>query len=778
MLISQNVKNIVSGISQQPPVLRLPEQLESQVNGFSTEANGLQKRPPTQFIKVFEGVEGATKPLIHFVERDETERYIMYFYNNTLKIFDLDGNPMTLNVVEDADYLKTENPRDDLRVLTIADYTFIVNKNVVTQMTSKKSPDAFETQGALVHVKSGQYGRTYSIEADGVNVASYQTPDGSDKAHVKSIDTHYIASQLYNQVVAKGYSCDLGDTWLRIRGVKKVKSTDGYNNQAMISLTTTIQKFSLLPSTAPDDYVVKVKSDPDSNNGEYYIKFNGDDKVWEECVCPNLEIEIDSQTLPHTLIRQADGTFSFQRAKWDERKAGDNDSNPLPSFIGSTLNDIFFFKNRLGFLAGENIILSESANYYNYWMTTAVDVLDTDTIDVAVTTNKINVLLYAVPFNEELYCFSTHSQFVLRSDTTLSPKNTALLEVTGFNSAPLCRPVKSGKNLYFSTERAEFTSIKEYYSVQDISDIKNAQDITSHCPAYIPNSVFKITSNTNENILLVQTTGDTRSLYVYKYLFLNEQRVQASWSHWTFDGDVIGVFFSASTLYVVINRHGQHILEKMLFTYDTKDMLEEPYRVYLDSKKVATKVSYDDGLQQTTFDVGAEYSISDLSNVSLGFVKADGKYIKVDKEDIRGGKVVLQGDWSKDTVIIGFLYEFKVVLSPIYVLRTDSNGSYRAVLNGRLQLRYLKLNYDKTGGFVITVSNDRGTEYSYQMTTRQLGTPQTLIGTVPSATGTFKVPLQMLNTNFNIAISSDMPLPVALIGYLWEGTWVQKSRGV
>ena len=44
MLISQSVKNIVSGISQQPPVLRLPEQLEEQINGFSTEASGLQKR--------------------------------------------------------------------------------------------------------------------------------------------------------------------------------------------------------------------------------------------------------------------------------------------------------------------------------------------------------------------------------------------------------------------------------------------------------------------------------------------------------------------------------------------------------------------------------------------------------------------------------------------------------------------------------------------------------------------------------------------------------------
>ena len=35
--ISQTIKNLISGISQQPDLLRLPEQLDQQVNGFSTE---------------------------------------------------------------------------------------------------------------------------------------------------------------------------------------------------------------------------------------------------------------------------------------------------------------------------------------------------------------------------------------------------------------------------------------------------------------------------------------------------------------------------------------------------------------------------------------------------------------------------------------------------------------------------------------------------------------------------------------------------------------------
>ena len=775
MLISQSVKNIVSGISQQPPVLRLPEQLEEQINGFSTEASGLQKRPPTQFIKVLEGVSGATKPLIHFVERDSTERYIMYFYDNSLHIFDLEGNPMEIEIAEDADYLKSKNPRADLKVLTIADYTFILNKNVVVKMTADKSPDSFNTQGALAHVKSGQYGRTYSLIADGKEIASYTTPNGSDPSHVSSIDTHNIAANLYNQAVAKGYSCTLGDTWVHIKGVKKIESRDGYNNQAMVSLTSTIQKFSLLPSTAPDGYVVKVKSDPDSSTGEYFIRYNATDKIWEECVAPNMTTTIDAATMPHVLIRQSDGTFKFQKATWDDREAGDNDSNPEPSFIGLPLNDIFFHKNRLGLLAGENIILSESSSYYNFWMVSATDVVDTDTIDVAVTTTQINNLIYAVPFNEELYCFSSHSQFVLRSDTTLSPKNCALIEVTGFDSTPNCRPVASGKNLYFATERAEYTNIKEYYSVENVSDIKNAQDISSHCPNYIPNGVHKITSNTNENILLVQTEGEPSSLFVYKYLFLNEQRVQASWSKWTFKGEVLGVFFIASTCYIIIDYFGLHTLEKMQFTYDTIDYEDEPYRVYLDSKKLLKNATYNEANEDTTIDVLKEYGNSNIPDGTMGVVDNQGVYQII---DVSNGKAILSGDWTNKPVYIGFIYNFKATLSTLYLHSTSSSGTTKAILNGRLQLRYLHINYDNTGGFNVIVKNHRGKEYSYQMTTRQLGTPETRIGVVPSATGTFKVPLQMLNTSCTISIESDLPLPLAIIGYLWEATFVQKSREV
>lgn len=782
-LYSQSIKNLVSGISQQAPIQRYAEQLEEQSNGLSTESTGLQKRPPTIFIKkLMDAIPDDVQPLVHFIDRDVNEKYIVYIFNNTIRIFDFEGNEKTVHMQDDADYINTDKPKNELRLVTIADYTFIVNTNKKVTMSTTKSPDSFSTQGALINVKQGQYGRTYKIWIDDEEVASYTTPDGSDKSHTAMIDTHYIANQLATKAREAGKTVDLGDCWLRIKPASSVSTQDGFNNNAMIGVTDTVQRFSLLPATAPADYTVLVKTDPNGDEaGSYYVKYNATERVWEECVCPNILVGLDATTMPHALVREADGSFTFKKLEWTERKVGDEDSNPLPSFVDYAISDIFFYRNRLGLLSGENVILSESGEYFNFWMTTATDILDIDPIDVATTTTRINFLNYAIPFDGELYCFSDKSQFVLRSDTTLSPRNVALVEVTGFQSSPDCRPIVAGRNLYFPAERSEFTSIKEYYSVLDTSEMKNAQDITSHVPNYIPNGVYEIEAANNENIMLVLTRGNPNYIYVYKYLFMDEQRVQSSWSLWNMYSRVINLYFIGSTLYLLLNRGNSHVLEKMNFTISkTVDFLDkELYRVYLDCKKVATTATYDEISETTTINIKDEYNLNDNDITHIGVVLPDGIYKEF--SDIEDNIIKVDGNCEETNIILGVPYRFYIKLSPIYLRSTDSNGSQKALTNGRLQLRYIHFTYADTGGFVVYVTNNKDLNKKtrlYKMTARNVGTLSARLGAVLEQTGEFKVPLQMLNTSCDIYVESSLPLPLALIDYSFDATWVQRSKGV
>lgn len=218
-LYSQTIKNLVAGISQQPQNLRHPEQLHEQINGFSTEAAGLQKRPPTLFVsQLTKEVNVGNIPLIHFINRDDYEKYIVTFTGNDVLVFDLNGNPKEVKYENDAAkrYITTQSPRSDLKCQTIADYTFISNVYAVPRMSDDKTDDVWATQGALVNIKSGQYGRTYRIDVNGTTIASFTTPDGSDKSHTGQIATDYIANQLAAQARNNGYVVQTGSSWLYI----------------------------------------------------------------------------------------------------------------------------------------------------------------------------------------------------------------------------------------------------------------------------------------------------------------------------------------------------------------------------------------------------------------------------------------------------------------------------------------------------------------------------------------------------------------------------------
>ena len=243
MLINQDIKNLVQGISQQPPILRRPEQLDEQLNGFSTEADGLQKRPPTVFINKLHRTT-QYKPLIHFVDRDNAEQYVMIFDGVSIYVYDLQGNsyPVTFQG-SSRSYIQDINPRSVLRCLTIADYTFVVNTTKTVTMTNATTGNTWDTQGLLVNIKSGQYGRTYKITINGTTVASYQTPDGSQSSHVNDIQTDHIANELATQARGNGWTVSTGSSWLYLTGqtISNFTITDNFNNQAAFGFWKTTQ---------------------------------------------------------------------------------------------------------------------------------------------------------------------------------------------------------------------------------------------------------------------------------------------------------------------------------------------------------------------------------------------------------------------------------------------------------------------------------------------------------------------------------------------------------
>ena len=238
-----------------------------------------------------------------------------------------------------------------------------------------------------MRILSGQYGRNYQIAlvpATGTGVTvSWQAPDGSTASHSTQIDTTYIATQLYTALTGSGIAGDI--TVVRFGNALHIKWNDGrdfslavedgYGGKGMIGIKKKVADYKDLPIEAPDGYHVEVTGDDDNAFDSFYVKFeketSTDSKgVWQETVAEGIPYKITSATMPHTLISEADGTFTYKQLTWGDRTVGDDtDSAVDPSFIGKTLNDCFFYKNRFGFLADENVILSKAGDYTGFFLT-------------------------------------------------------------------------------------------------------------------------------------------------------------------------------------------------------------------------------------------------------------------------------------------------------------------------------------------------------------------------------------------------------------------------
>ncbi len=792
-LISQSIKNLKGGISQQPDILRYPDQGSRQVNGWSSETEGLQKRPPLVFLKTL-GDNGALgqAPYIHLINRDENEQYYAVFTGTGIRVFDLAGNEKQVRYPNGSNYIQTAQPRNDLRMVTVADYTFIVNRNVVVQKDPLliNLPNYNPKQDGLINVRGGQYGRELIVHINGKDVAKYKIPDGSKPEHVNNTDAQWLAEELAKQMRANlsDWTVNVGQGYIHVTApsgqqIDSFTTKDGYADQLINPVTHYAQSFSKLPPNAPNGYMVKIVGDASKSADQYYVRYDDERKVWTETLGWNTESQVQWNTMPHALVRASDGNFDFKWLEWSPKSCGDVDTNPWPSFVGSSINDVFFFRNRLGFLSGENIILSRTAKYFNFYPASIANLSDDDPIDVAVSTNRIAILKYAVPFSEELLIWSDEAQFVLTASGTLTSKSVELNLTTQFDVQDLARPFGIGRNVYFASPRSSYTSIHRYYAVQDVSSVKNSEDITSHVPNYIPNGVFSICGSGTENFCSVLSHGDPSKIFIYKFMYLNEELRQQSWSHWDFGENVqvLACQSISSDMYVILRNEFNTFLARISFTKNAIDLQGEPYRAFMDMKIRYTIPSgtYNDDTFTTSIHIPTIYG-ANFGRDKITVLEPDGK-ITVCEQPTGGWNsdpwLRLNGNLEGREVFIGFNIHFVYEFSKFLIKQTADDGSTSTEDIGRLQLRRAWVNYEDSGTFDIYVEN-QSSNWKYTMAGARLGSSTLRAGRLNLGTGQYRFPV-VGNAKFNtVYIVSDATTPLNIIGCGWEGNYLRRSSGI
>lgn len=349
-----------------------------------------------------------------------------------------------------------------------------------------------------------------------------------------------------------------------------VIATDDDGGTNLRVFKDTAKSFIDLPNQCIDGFRIAVVGDNNKNEDNFHVVFVGDagQGVWKETVAAGLQNYYDLTTMPHCIKQRSDLRFEFTQGDWDHRKAGDTNTNPAPSFVGRTISDIFFHRNRLGLLSGENVIFSEAGSYYNFYRTTVRTLLDADPIDVAVSQNEVSELKAALPIQDALLLFSELNQFTLTSSQLLTPADVTVDQSTKFECDLTATPVSAGNSAFFATKGGNYAGVREYYTEGD-TEIKDATLVTSHVPEYLKGVMRKMVASTNENMLVCLTTDNLKEAYIYKWYNQANQRVQSAWSKWIFDTDVVDISFNNSNLYITF---GDGRFETMAVRTDAPDV--------------------------------------------------------------------------------------------------------------------------------------------------------------------------------------------------------------
>tara|TARA_R100000541_G_scaffold2884_1_gene9437 strand:+ start:473 stop:3106 length:2634 start_codon:yes stop_codon:yes gene_type:complete len=687
---------------------------------------------------------------------------------------------------------------EDLKATSVADATFFVNKKKVI-LESAGGYLTSPTNRALVYLKSVNYGRQYKISIKG-------TATGSGSALTKAAITPQQITTVTNDdqtINSNGLKTSTIINTLRsISGVTvepatfgsepyfivdpnfsgdfTIKATDDDGGVNLKAFKDNAKSFTDLPNQCEHGFILGVVGDNQKKEDDFYVRFEGTggSGFWRECAVPNTNNGLDLTTMPHQLKQNADLSFTFGQGAWDVRKCGDENTNSFPSFINSTISDIFFHRNRLGVLSGENVIFSGASDYYNFFRTTVRSLLDSDPIDVAVSQNEVSDLQAAVPLQDNLLLFSNLNQFTLSATQLLTPAEVTVEQSTKYECDLKASPVASGNSVFFATKSGGYAGVREFFT-RETTEVTDATSITSHVPSYLEGRIKQFATSANEDMLVARVTGDTdeakSTLYVYKWYNSASERLQSSWSKWTFKFPIAHIFFTNNLLYITYE-NGCH--EELDVKYDkTKELVD--HQLVITASNIATtsgsgsslvgSVHFPEGylgrttVNSNTYTMGADHIAIDLSTgQSLGTMNANALTAAM--------VTTLQ---NGNSILIGVPYTFKFQLSEQVFKPVQGDITQLA----RFQLRKMSFNFNDTGHFDVTVDSVGRSPLTSHFTGRVLDNQHNLLDQAAIIDdGSFQVGVQAQATDTAITITNDSHLPSTFQSAEWEGYIVLRNK--
>jgi len=683
--VTQRVDDYLGGVSRQSDDKKLPGQVEECINGYPDPTFGLTKRPGFQWIGNLGTGTTYDNSKWFFISRTDTEKYIGCI---TPASGGSTGAIAIWNAVTFAAATVTygtgaqaylTGARTDYDILTIQDKSIITNK---TKVVAKIADPTFNAnRQGTIKITGTSVDTTYNVSVAGQAISAYASPSNA------TYDT--VLTELKSRIDGLSIS-GLTTTKLKdsIRLTRNASftltgSAGPFNNQ-MTVFQDQVATLDELPSESVHNHVVKIV-----NSGaltkSYYLKFVADNSTsgpgyWTEALAPDTSTGLDNSTMPHELVNTSVNNFTFQRVTYEARAVGDDETNSHPSFVGQKITQSFFHNNRLGFLSGDTVSMSQSAKFFDFYHTSAQVVTDSDPIDLSASTTKPVALHSVIPSTQGLVLFSANQQFLMgANDGILTPTKTVIRTIANYEMDTVIDPVDTGTTINFISKTPSYTRV---FAMVTRGENENPQvaDIGNVVNEWIPADMDTLISSA-QNQFIAFSGQSTRYIYLFRQYVEGTDIKLQTWFNWEAPGNVQTIAADSDEFFAVTKQGGQFTLSKASLSQSPEDAII----VNNDGQRLNPCIDLYAAASSVVWDSTNEFSkcfipYNDATNLTPVLIikgtTATGQFIESGftispERVVESGNTYFKVPFKNLTsiasdVIVGYKYDFDVTLPKTY----------------------------------------------------------------------------------------------------------------
>ena len=838
--VTQLTPNFLGGVSRQNDDKKLEGQVTECVNGYPDPTFGLLKRPGMQHTSVLKKANGDAfteseleDAVWFFVERGAAGSYIGAIKGTNIYVWTAADGTWCTVTNNASSYLSGTN----YHFRSIQDTTIITNRTVTTAMQTAGTfvANSVATIKLLTLTDGFEYTVTIQDQAATMTAQSSTTFDDMllyTAGASEDVPTHHIIDGVKDLIETQqaASNADFTGRWYlegynnsivirrtnETNGVVTDYSTPGgtplafeidvrggINNTAIEVFEDQVVDVTKLPLESFGGHNVKVLNS-NSAEDDYHVVFVAYDTTlnrgrgfWEETVARDVSPGFDASTMPHLLENTGATTFTFGQATWKARGAGDNDTSPVPAFIGDPITSTFFYNNRLGFLSTDNINFSVANDPYNFFVKSALTQIDSDPVDLNVASVRPVTLSDVLPSPQGLLVFSERQQFqVYTTDgSTLTPTSTVVRSVSNYELNTDIAPVDVGTTSAFVSNVAGYSKLFTM-QLRDVEQPPIVVDISKVVLEWIPETVDGLTVSPQNSVIML-VDKDTSYLYLYRYYNNGEKDLFQAWTKWKLPGTIQDAKILNDSVIIVSQHEDEYTIGNITLdeipTGDVVatasgingnsclDMATRPVKPHTDVDAVVYDETNDITKIYVPYTPFAQTEAMMLLTVPTADdgtddeIDADAGYYATAYERTESGTnyryFEVKGDFTDyaDGIVVGYPYDYEVTLPRFYFRRDQNTTDFTAALT----VSRVKFSVGRTGAVTFKLKANGSNEWRNVQHTADADYYSADSSPVKSERQ-FIVPIHQRNTNFDLKVTSDFPYPVSLVSMMWEGNYTPR----